>query len=818
VGFKKERLGPRLVAAARSGERYRDAHMFLGGTGAVGGTALLQLLSLYEEMFAIAPPGPDDVPVLVATGTTREEIQAFTRRLFRWVESRSGTERLPAHVRNGYLTASGVFVALERFAVTPLPALSRVSEVPPGERGAVVKEFLGSLGVAPGSEPDTVFKSLAQAVSAARPFGDFLRAYAGQHLEPLGIEGFRSVLVGIPIPSLVAYHGDELQQVAGHVEGFGPERVDELKVRFVEAIRDDLVRVQREAADTVTVAHTTGVGGMFDEDPSDPGGRPSIRLGFAHAALDNSLAEKARFAGELTDLYSAAGIKVLITAAAIGVDEVRVHERVPLHRAIRRALFESAVEVFPGSKGAQPDQPATPRSVRRRATKPLPAGQFVRTLPPLTVPLDDPPGGPVTFERGEELVPSYVIRSGENGFFSVANADALYRVMRVASASELGLMLATVSLLGDDGADPWFPDNVCYYDETDNAREVLDFLSQPTLRRSQLTGLDPMALQDLGSAKHQGELHTLGLLILLHRLRTLDVDAIDPYVDLARFDPRRLFIERSRGLTFEDLASWEFDALARDLTTLVSADTPEDLVPLTPPREQGPFPRRREALRLVLAEVVRSVWSVPSLGSPIVFERDGRSWLRTGYYVAPLDLLVTDSSAVATWLRERHRESGNLCSFEDYRDYHLSVGGFVDLRPHAIVCTAKNDEHDLTGRVGRVDSEEALRSHLFGVEPYSFFSTCGLLAVWFRLRALYRLLRQGMIELGTLHEFRWAMPRDTGGHIVLVPGVVEAFRMVSEGLEKTTGTERLDGIWGYEPRPVPDRRERIPGLSTLRET
>ena len=90
---------------------------------------------------------------------------------------------------------------------------------------------------------------------------------------------------------------------------------------------------------------------MFDEDPSDPGGRPSIRLGFAHAALDNSLAEKARFAGELTDLYSAAGIKVLITAAAIGVDEVRVHERVPLHRAIRRALFESAVEVFPGSGG-----------------------------------------------------------------------------------------------------------------------------------------------------------------------------------------------------------------------------------------------------------------------------------------------------------------------------------------------------------------------------------------------------------------------------------------------------------------------------------
>src|SRR6266480_6308961 len=64
------------------------------------------------------------------------------------------------------------------------------------------------------------------------------------------------------------------------------------------------------------------------------------------------------------------------------------------------------------------------------------------------------------------------IRSGENGFFTVADADSLYRTMRVASASELGLMLATIGLLGDDRKSPWFPDNVCYYDETDNARQV----------------------------------------------------------------------------------------------------------------------------------------------------------------------------------------------------------------------------------------------------------------------------------------------------------------------------------------------------------
>src|SRR5206468_6262430 len=98
MGAKKERLGPRLAEAARSGERYRDAHMFLGGTGAVGGTALLQMLSMYEEMLAISAPAPDDVPVLVATGTTAAEIQAFTRRLFRFVESRHGADRLPERV------------------------------------------------------------------------------------------------------------------------------------------------------------------------------------------------------------------------------------------------------------------------------------------------------------------------------------------------------------------------------------------------------------------------------------------------------------------------------------------------------------------------------------------------------------------------------------------------------------------------------------------------------------------------------------------------------------------------------------------------
>jgi hypothetical protein len=810
MGFKKERLGPRLVAAARSGERYRDVHAFLGGTGAVGGTAVLQLLSLYEEMFAINPPGPDDVPVLMATGTTSDEIEAFTRRVFRFVESRHGTELLPQRVRNGYLTHSGVFVGLQRFEVTALPGLRRIAQTPQDGRAEVTAEFLRSIGSRPDSDPPAaVFERVAEAVSWSRPFSGFLDAYRREHLGSLGVARYRSVLVGIPIPSLIAYHQDELTLAAEHIPGFGHEQVEELKERFIAALRDDLVEVQRDLADSVLIAHTTGVGGMYDDRVGVPDERPAIRLGFAHAALDRRLGDKAKFADHLTALYSAAGLKVLITAAAIGIDEVRVRERIPLHRGIRQKLFDAPLELFKGSKGSQPSE----SRASREAGRALPARQVLRVFPPLVVPFDDPPGGPVSFERGRPLVPAYSIRSGENGFFSVADADALYRVMRVASASELGLLLATVGLLGDDRLSPWFAGNICNYPETDNARHVIDFLAQPALRATQLSGLEPMALQDLGSAKHQGEMHTLALLILLHRLRTLDVDAIDPYVDLDHFDARRFFVDRSRVLTFEDAAAWEFEELARDMPVLVGAEAPEDLLPLTLSREQRLFPRRREALRRVLEQALHAVWAVPSLGSPLLFEREGSSMLRTGYFVAPLDLLVTERDTVAVRLRKGHAESGNPCSFEDYRDYHVAVGGFVDLRPHAIVCTAKSDEEDLTGKVGRFADEEGLRAHLSDIEPYAFFSTAGLLAVWFRLRALYELLRESMIELGTLHEFRWHMPRDEAGHMVLVPGVVEALRMVSEGLEKTTGTERLDGLWGYERRAVPDRRGSIPGLS-----
>ncbi|MBI5366090.1 MAG: hypothetical protein HZA54_03560 [Planctomycetes bacterium] len=803
MGYKKTRLG-RFLAAPEAALRYGDVHVAIGGTGAVGGTALLKMLALYEEMMALRRPAPEQVPVLVATGRTSMERRLFTTRLFRFVESRHGRDANPAKVRNGYLTHTGVFFALEDFELAALPGLDRIAATARPERPAYVRAYLDSLGCAAGAgsvpgtpDPQAVHAAMRRAIAAGRPFSPFLERYRAERFGDRPDFRYRSVLIGIPLPSLAAYHCDGLD-IAGKLLGFTPDQSDGLKDALLTAIRDDLARVQSGMADNVVVAHTTSVGGMYDERVGEDG-RPhrTIRLGFAHSAQDELLVAKQKFADRLTELYGEAGVKTLITAAAIGVDEVRIRKTIPVHRKVAQMLFDAAgdgSEVFAGSRQAP----------------------VVHVFAPLAVPLDDPPSGPARFpalSACPALRPSYAIRSGENGFFSVANADALYRVMRVASASELGLVMAQVCLFGDDPQAPWFDEKkVCYYTETDNARAVFDFLAQPGLRAAQLSGLEPMALQDLGSAKHQGELHTLGLLILLHRLRTLDVEAIPAYVDIERFDAQTFFEERSRPLAFEDVCGWDVAELARDLAVLVSADSAKDLTPLKPFRAPGHdllFPEKEAARLAVLDTVLRAVRAVTSLGSPILYEQDGRSWLRHGYFVAPLDLVVRRTDDVARWFSERQAAQGGRSTPEDLRDFHVCVGGFVDLRPHALVCTAKNDREPLAGRVLRARDEAGLRAALAAVEPYGFFATAGLVALCFRLRALAGLLLESLLELGTMQDWLWQMPRDASGHILLVPGVVEALRMVSEGLEKTTGTSALDGLWGYERRPAPDRRGEV---------
>ena len=785
--FKKTRFGPRLAAAARSGSHYRDVHVFIGGTGAVGGAAVLQMISMFEEMMTIRPPaGPDDVPVLIVTGRGDEDIDAFVARLRRFVRTRWGADHQPRKFEHGYLTPGGVYVAISPFQLRPVPGLELVTDADPGQRDAKIAEFLRLAGTDPSQPKDRIAEALMGHVRATRPLSAFLEDRLVR-LRDYGPKPFKSVLLGFPLPSILAYQTGGLRHVATGV-GLDEAFISELRHVFENAFVQDLANVTDRWGTRVLVAHTTGVGGMYDEAAD---GTTTPRLGFAHAARDQFLRTKHEEAEHLTKEYAKRGILMLVTAAAIGIDEVRVRERIPLHQEIVRKLRDLPNDVFPAA-----------RTHKR---------QYLRRIHPKTLRLTGgaeaaPASEPkkLFFRTTDEVAPEYAIRSGENGFFSPANADALYRVMKIASASELGHVLASVALLGDDPNVPWFANGICYYTETANSKQVFDFLYQPPLLRSQLSGLDPLALQDLGSAKHQAELHTLALLILLHRLKTADFDALPPYAR-AGFDARQYFHDSSRVLTFRDVESWDLETLARELKTLVTAKHADQLLPLKPMRDAGQFPARDEAHLAVLDTVLQAVFAIPSLGSPIVIEEDGVAVARTGYWIAPLGEVVTDDDSLHRLFAAGAARAG--VSEDDYRNFELAVNGFIDLRPLGIVSAVKTAADLRPGAVTVAHDVDSFAAALRQLEPYSFFATCGLIAVVHRLQSLGRMLREARTDLGTMQDWIWSMLRDDRGHTIVVPGAVEALRMIAEGQEKTTGTEYLDGIWGYERR-LPHARAR----------
>lgn len=773
--FKKSRFGPRLVAAARSGQHYRDVHVFIGGTGAVGGAAALQMVSMLEEMMTIQPPASaDDVPVLIVTGRTDDEVRGFESRLKRVTRTRWGAGTAPRHFEHGFLSPGGVYVAVSKFEMKPVPGLEIVTGADRAHRAEAIDEFLRMAGLDRTMDKNVIGDGLLRYVRASRPITSFLEDRLSR-LRDYGPKPYRSVVLGFPLPSILAYQTGGLTAVANEL-ALGSDCIDSVRNAFEETFADDLSAVDRQWGARVLVAHTTGVGGMYDETPD---GHTVIRLGFAHAARDEFLRTKHIEAEHLTQKYAERGVLMLVTAAAIGIDEVRMREAIPLHGAIVEKLRNASHELFRGSR-------------ERR--------QFVQLFKPATLRLSGATSKPLHFKRGEELRPSWVIRSGENGFFSVANADALYRVMKVASVSELGHVLASVGLLGDDPNVPWFENGICFYTETDNSRAVLDFLYQPVLLDAQLSGVDPMALQDLGSAKHQAELHTLALLILLHRLRTLDVEAIEEYPDPS-FNARRFFLENSRALTFRDVEGWDVETLASDLRTLVTADKPGQLLPLKPLIDPGQFGARDEAHLAVMKVVLDAVFAIPSLGSPILVEDEkGETIARTGYWIAPLGDIVTHDDSLQKLLGG---------ATEEQRAFQIAVNGFIDLRPHAIVSSAKLPAEIAGGAVTIHRDHASLAARLRTIEPYTFFATAGLLAILHRLRALGRMLSQARTDLGTMQDWLWTMLRDTRGHTYVVPGVVEALRMIAEGQEKTTGTEWLDGLWGYEWRMPAHRADEI---------
>jgi len=777
--YKKMRNG--FLRAIKRPDLFRDVHVIFGGTGAVGGTTALHLAQLYDELMHWKKPGEGETPTIVVTGINKREIRKYTTRIFQFSEMVYGDKKPVRYQKKGYMLPPGVFIELRTFAVKPeIPALSNIMGKPSGDQVEMIENFLRAHGLTRRSSIDEKVGLLKTTISEKlhRPFRYFLDEYKKENNKPADFK-FQSVVVGIPLASVAAYHMMNLETICRYMGINDVLSVEEIKTLFLEGIRDDLVGIKGDLVREVLVAHTTAVGGMYDETPE---GKWNIRIGFAHSASGERLKQKQFFAEKLSKLYSGGGVDVLVTAAAIGIDGVSPRKTVPIKGDVFQRLFESAREGYP-ILGEHDMKSRNLKSYR-----------------PITVEVNEESQETVCFEHGHDIICDYVVHSGENGFFTIANADALYRIMKVTSASELAVVLSDVAIAGDDPKCPWFPDHICYYTETDNSRMVFDFLYQPQLFNCQVKGLEPQALQDLGSSKHQGELHTLNLLILLHRLRTLDLDLLEHEVDLERFYPRQFFVRNSRRLTFEDIIHWDLADLHRDLTVMARANEPEDLSKICSLKTRT-APTRNEAYRRIMKEVLLSIWAMPSLGSPFLYDYHGKTYIRAGYYVAPLDILMQKKNGITAHIYETFKRSGkNRGRLDKFLEFHFTNNGFIDLRPIGNIVTAHSPEEELADKVLTLKTESEFKFALQKLEPFSYFSTSGLIALMVRLKGLYEYIRSTKIELGTLCEFRSQAPRDKAGNTLLVPGVVEAFRMSSEGLEKNTGTERISGFWGYFPR------------------
>lgn len=775
--FKKVRLSSELIRASKDPAFFDQIHVIFGGSGAVGGATAVQLISLFEEALVLHGKPPTRFPQIIITARTKQEIRQFTSTLFRLQERdyQAKPSLLPGV---GYRTVKGVVVELHSFQVNPnLPEFDGFAVSSHTKRTELAQGFLELGGLklnSPMNEKTDLIRRIIQD-RLGEPFMEFLNHRKESLQSTRTFDRFKSVVVCIPLASMASYKLSDLEALCCHL-GIDSESplVQSLKVDYLRALTNDLTRAAVESTENVLVAHTTAVGGMYDEGFD---GERTLRLGFAHSALDERLVQKQIFAEELARLYAERGIKMLVTAAAIGIDSILENKSLPLNAAIRVQLQESQANSLP-------ILPETD----------IKAG-VARVYPPVSFDLHRPEHESVCFEHGHPLILDYVLKSGENGFFTPSNAEALYRVMRVTSSQELGLLLARTAAFGDDPQWPFFVDNICYYTESDYSRQVFDLLGQPQIRKNQLSGLQPKALQDLGSAKHQAELHMMGLLILLHRLRTLNLEAIPRHVDLRTFNSKEFFETHSQALTLDHVLGWNAASISDALTTLVTASKEDDLLPLKHFYQADPTVQ--EAINRVFRNVTSAIRAVTSLGTPILYEAQSQCRVLSGYYAAPIGQIVTHRDSLHQALKQSFERLGwsGTATFDEFIDFYAASFGFLDTRPIAVLATGSGDRKSSDVQV--FNDESAFIDALRRLKPYTPFATGGVLALIVRLKNLHRLSRQLDFRLGSENEFRAHFWFDESGRTLLVPGLIEAFRMVSEGLEKNTGLERIDGRWGY---------------------
>lgn len=792
--FKNESFFQKLKELASTTPKENLVFVFIGGTGAVGGQAAIEIIQAFEFIVSVNPRWASSKPVLLLTGLSAEkdgDIEKFRTKLYRAFDlgSGHGFEKVEDDTNKASLILkrkSGV--VLEFYELNAKPRFNAdLKALVKGKNIEEVKNILTT-----------------EASNISSPSETFLKEY----IKNKGLSTdfrFQAVISGIPIASF-AYHFDDLDSVLAESKinrtDANKAFVRTIKLKILHEIAGEFGKIKSSFSNEMLVAHTSAVGGMYTIES----GKPVIRLGYAHSALDELLLEKQFFANGLTEKYSELGLKILITAAAIGIDNIFTNLQLPLNNGI----FKKYTAAY------------NPESDKNLL--PFPVQLLDKKYNPIFPPASVSPFYPILDSNGEvesqtrivfckdektpvqKLKVGFGLKSGENGIFSIDNAYALYLNMKIATQEELSHILAFNAIFGDDSQKNWFDSNgICYQTETENSILVFALLNnRAEFRAYQTSGFTPKAFQDLGSAKHQCELHTIGLYMLAHKLRAIDPKFISEKITSKYKESEVIeFIDRNtEPLSLENIINYEPAQKANDFATLLTMNSPEELAKFVGFNGdlQGGF--IRTFFQHLFGAVKQTINTITSLGTPIVFMHKGKINVLIGSYCAAIDSVITHNDTLAKYIKEGSTKY--QLNPGDYFEWIVANNGFIDLRPQATITTEKTHKNGLKGKVKIVSTIQEFRERVEEIQDentrnstYGYFTTSGVVAFVGRIIGLHEQLKTFDISLGTLNNWRALFPFDSNLNHPVIPGIVEAMRMYTEGLGKVTGFELLYPSFGY---------------------
>ncbi len=790
IKFKNQSYLLKLKQFAASDDSYQQTFMIFGGTGAVGGQVVIELIQSFEFMMSIRIPKSEaDFPVIVVTGLHGQQIKTFINKLFKAFEEGKGHGFEQINDSN-----SGEYLTLKRKSGIEVKFFTLVAK----------PEFKTDLSglIAEETEADKIVKLLQEAASqTTSPFSEFIEQYKEITKLPENFQ-LSAVISGIPIPSVAAYHFGAIDSLLDqkNISRSAHDKSIErsIKIAILRGLAEDFGQIKQKHAKEVLIAHTTAVGGMYNIID----GEPIISLGFAHSSLGDLLKEKQYYANQLTIQYADLGLKILITAAAIGIDYIHPQHVLKINSGIYKQ-YQKSLEAG--------NLPFRKEIVERGDNRIFPALPIAAFHPILDRRGEPVPIQRLDFDKSNNPPPAiktqFAIRSGENGIFSIDNAYALYLTMKVASPEELAHILTFNAIFGDDEQKPWFDeDGVCPCSETDNSSLIFSLLgNRAEFRNYQTSAFTLKAYQDLGSNKHQGELHTTGIYMLLHRLKSLSPNLIYKINCKYRDSEVMEFVDKNtQPLLIEDIISYDPKQKAKEFAQLFTLNSPEQLADFIGFKGNLEVSFTKTFFQHLLNVIKKTIYSITSMGTPIIFESlEGREVILAGPYLAPADLVLSENNTLIKFIESEARE--HRLNKEDLYEWLITNQGFVDLRPKATIVTCRDYRNGLNRQILSTDDlvtfEHLIRNlqneNNRELKTNKFFTTSGIVAFIGRYQGLYKQLETFNLTLGSYNAWKALFPTDDNNNHPVIPGIVEGMRMYFEGLGKITGTEMLYPNYGY---------------------